>query len=262
MKYCLSGRQPHKMLDKADEIKIELRDFRAIPEYIEKHPDKTLILEMQNELPKDFNWDTIGAYSEMMNGNFYCALSDLGTVGECINRNIKFYYKYTVSTYFELEGLKRLGVSYIVVGVPLIFDLKTVKSYGIPMRAVPNLAYEPYIMHTDGIIGGWIRPEDTDAYAQYIDVFEFYAPQSLDKEAALFHVYAENKTWPGNLNLLIDYLGVDFNNQILYDEDNFAIRRMNCRQKCLQGKFCHYCHDQVRFESVLRKYKDYKDSLN
>ena len=45
MKYCLSARQQDSLLKKADEIKIELRDFRAIPEYIEKFPDKTLILE-------------------------------------------------------------------------------------------------------------------------------------------------------------------------------------------------------------------------
>ena len=59
MKYCLSARQPDNNLKKADEIKIELRDYRAIPEYIEKFPDKTLILEFVNELPEGFNWEEI-----------------------------------------------------------------------------------------------------------------------------------------------------------------------------------------------------------
>lgn len=59
MKYCLSARQPDSVLKKADEIKIELRDFKAIPEYIEKFPDKTLILEFVNVLPEDFNWEEI-----------------------------------------------------------------------------------------------------------------------------------------------------------------------------------------------------------
>ena len=84
MKYCLSARQPDSILKKADEIKIELRDYGAIPDYIDKYPDKALILEFINELPKDFNWDEIQAYSEKMNGNFYCALSDLSLVSECI----------------------------------------------------------------------------------------------------------------------------------------------------------------------------------
>jgi len=56
-------------------------------------------------------------------------------------------------------------------------------------------------------------------------------------------VYAEQKNWPGNLNLLIDFLGFDYENKFIYDEENFAIRRMNCNQKCLSGKTCHYCQD-------------------
>ena len=83
MKYCLSARQPKTILKKADEIKIELRDFKAIPEYIEDYPDKTLILEFVNELPEDFNWEEIQAYADKMNGNFICALSDLSLNLEC-----------------------------------------------------------------------------------------------------------------------------------------------------------------------------------
>lgn len=229
MKYCLSARQPDSVLKKADEIKIELRDYRAIPEYIKKFPDKTLILEFINELPKDFDWEEIQAYSNKMNGNFICALSDLSLNLECSLRNIKFYYKYPVTSLFELKGLKDLGVCYILVGTPLMFDLKTVKSYGIPMRAIPNLAYEPYIKHKNGITGGWIRPEDIQIYEEFIDIFEFYAPKALDKEATLYKVYAEKKNWPGNLNLLIDYLNFDFDNRLLYDEKNFAKHRINCK---------------------------------
>ena len=51
----------------------------------------------------------------------------------------------------------------------------------------------------------------------------------VEKESTLYHVYAEQKTWPGNLNLIIDELNCDFDNRLIYDEDNFAIRRMNCQ---------------------------------
>ena len=217
---------------------------------------------MTNEIPKDFDWEVIAAYADKMNGNFYCALSDLSVIPECALRNIKYYYKYQVTSLFELKGLKQLGVSYVLIGVPLMFDVKTVKSYGIPVRAVPNLAYEPYIEHKDGILGGWIRPEDTEAYGQYIDVFEFYAPKALDKEATIYKIYAENKNWPGNLNLLIDFLYFDFDNRLLYDEKGFAERRMNCKQKCLSGKVCHYCDNQLRFPStILKKYQELKNDI-
>jgi hypothetical protein len=261
VKYCLSARQPDSILKKADEIKIELRDFRSIPEYIEKYSDKTLILEFTNNLPEEFNWDDIVRYSDLMGGGFYCALSDLSLVPECSLRNLKFYYKYAVTTLYEIEGLKNIGVSYILIGAPLLFDLKTVSNYKIPIRAVANLAYEPYIKHKNGLIGGWIRPEDVDIYGEYISVLEFYAPKALEKEASLYNVYAIKKTWPGNLNLLIDNLEIDFDNRLLYDEENFARRRMACKQKCLSGKSCRYCIDQFLFPStVLKKYQDYKNN--
>ena len=260
MKYCVSSRQPKALLEKVDEIKIELRDYKAIPDFIDKYPEKTLILDMTYDIPEGFNWDMIKVYSDKMEGRFYCALVNLGLVNECKNRGIKFYYKYSATSMFELQGLKDLGVSYIVVGTPLMFNLKKVKSYGIPLRAVPNLAYENYIPHQDGIIGGWVRPEDVSRYELYIDVFEFYH-NTLEKEATLYHVYAENGKWPGNLALLIDYLGVDFDNKVLYDTDNFAIRRMNCGQKCLNGYACHYCASQLKFEQILKQYQEQKSNI-
>ena len=240
---------------------MELRDFRSIPNYIEDYPEKTLILEFVNEIPEDFDWNLIQAYSEMLNGNFICALSDLSIISECQLRNIKFYYKYPITSLYELEGLKKLGVSYILVGTPLMFDLKTVFSYGIPLRAIPNLAYEPYIKHENGILGGWIRPEDIKYYGEYIEAIEFFAPHNLTKEKALYHVYAENQNWPGDLNQLIDFLEIEFNNRLLYDEENFAKRRMRCKQKCLSGYACHYCENQLLFpQTILKKYEDYKNN--
>ena len=57
MKYCLSGRCPQSVLLKADEIKVDIRDYQALPEYIEKYPDKTLILNINtNEIPEGFDW--------------------------------------------------------------------------------------------------------------------------------------------------------------------------------------------------------------
>ena len=257
MKYCLSARQTDSILKKADEIKIELRDFRAIPDYIEKFPDKTLILEMENDLPEKFSWDFIESCSKKA-FDFYCAASNKNQMIECNLRNIKFYYKYSVTSFYELEGLKEMGVSQVLIGIPLIFDLKSVSRYGLNLRAIPNIAYEPYVTHQNGICGQWIRPEDTDKYGEYISTFEFYAPKMLDKEATLYHIYAENKMWPGNLNLLIDFLDIDFNNQALFDEENFAERRMTCKQRCMSNKSCHYCVDQIKFVDTIFKYRDKK----
>lgn len=261
MKYCLSGRQPDQLLKKADEIKIALRDFRAIPEFLEKFPEKSLILEMENNIPEDFNWDTIKTYDEISNGNIYCAISNINQMPECKLRDIKFYYKYAITSFYELNALKQMGVSYVLISAPLVFDLKNVSKYKIPIRVIPNLAYEPYLQRKEGVCGGWIRPEDIDKYGEYVNTCEFYSNE-LKKEAALYHVYVENKKWPGNLNLLIDNLNFDFNNNILYDAENFAERRMNCKQKCMSGSACNYCYNQLNSEQLIRKYLDYKNNID
>lgn len=134
-----------------------------------------------------------------------------------------------VTSFYELQALKELEVSYVLIGAPLIFNLDAVKNTNIPIRAIPHIAYEPYLPHKNGICGGWIRPEDVSAYEKYITVFEFRASKNLEKEATLYHIYGERGTWDGNLNLLIDNLNFNFDNRALYDEENFAIRRMNCK---------------------------------
>ena len=258
MKYCLSGRQPKNVLAKADEIKIEQRDYQALIDYIENYPDKTLILELNAELPEKFDWHKIEIYANK-HGDFYCAVANKFQMAECSLRNIKFYYRYQINTFHELEGVKNMGAAYALIGVPLIFDLPNVARYGIPLRAIPNLAYEPYLRHKDGICGGWIRPEDVEAYGEYIDVMEFYAPKMLEKEATLYHIYAENKSWPGNLDLLIEFLDAELNNNCIYDEENFAKRRMTCRHSCMSSGTCHYCSTQFLFgRTTIPKYRTAK----
>ena len=80
----------------------------------------------------------------------------------------------------------------------------------------------------------------------------------LEKEATLYHVYAENGKWPGNLNLLIDFLNTDINNNALYDEEGFAEKRMSCKQRCMSNGTCHYCTDQVKFIDTIYKYRKQK----
>jgi len=104
---------------------------------------------------------------------------------------------------------------------------------------VVNKCMNGYMKRRDGVCGPYIRPEDIDTYAEFIEHFEFDADNSLQKEHTLYHVYAENKNWPGNLNLLLTYLNMDVDNRgfevIPVEEGDtkiFAHRRVNCGQRC------------------------------
>ena len=56
--------------------------------------------------------------------------------------------------------------------------------------------------------------EDIEIYEKWVDVIEFLS-DDLSKEATLFHVYKDQKTWPGNLNLLLTNLNYNIDNRAI-----------------------------------------------
>ena len=101
----------------------------------------------------------------------------------------------------------------------------------------------------NGICGTYVRPEDVDIYAQYVDHIEFVT-DSLDKEEALLRIYRA-KNWPGNLNILLDYLNENVDNRGL--PEDFGETRLQCGQKCQEGRNCHYCINAMRLVTTIKK---------
>ena len=170
MKVCLSSRQAGSYLVHADEIKVQYRDRAVIPELAEKYPKATIILRQDIKEPIDFN--ECEKYKILTRDKLMICLNDLSVANECKRHEIPFYWGWRVQTYSQLNSLKFLGVSYVLLDAPLFFELDRVKSKEIPIRAIPNVAYADNIPRIDGVSGTWIRPEDIDLYAQYVDVFE------------------------------------------------------------------------------------------
>ena len=97
--------------------------------------------------------------------NFILCIDNLHLAALCNLHNIKFYWNYPIFTWYELDGILKLNPCYLLLNAPLFFDLKKVKEKtNIPIRAVPNLAYDAYIPRENGICGTWIRPEDIKVY--------------------------------------------------------------------------------------------------
>lgn len=209
--------------------------------------NKTIILEIPKEVEKeDINWELIESYNQ--NIDFIICLHNVNLSFECTARKIKWYWAYPITSWFELKGLAALGPSYLLLGAPLCFELDSVSALNIPIRLVPNVAYDAYIPRTTGINGQWIRPEATDLYEKYVGAFEFIA-NSLTHEATLLHIYKDNKTWPGNLNLLFTNFGYNVDNRGL--PEDLDKRRMNCRQICMSTGTCRLCNTAMRFSRTI-----------
>ena len=239
MKYCLSSRQTNEYLKRADEIKVKYRDRDIIYDYSQKYPTAHIILELplNNE---GANWVEINNYARVCNGRLILCLANLKDIPKCKELNVKYYYGFPIGSFYELQSLKALGVCYFRLTAPAFFQLDLVKKLGIPVRAVPNVCYDAYFPHENGIHGQWIRPEDVSTYDEYIEVFEF-EDADLDKERALYRIYHDDGEWPGNLELIFTNLNYSVENKYLLKTDTLAKRRVVCGQRCQEGRSCGLC---------------------
>lgn len=238
MKCCLNSHQTPEYLKKADEIRILYKDRHKLVDYIFDYPDKIFILDMKKS-QEIINWDDIKRYNLIAKSNFIIALNDLKDVELCKKLQIKFYWNFPVSTFYDLQALKDLGAEYALIDAPLSHQMNKINNVNIKIRIVPNIAYYAFIPRKDGVCGSWIRPEDLDLYESYIDTIEF-EDCDLKKEQALYRIYMEQKHWSGDLGMIItnlNYLGI--NRMIPKD---LAEKRMNCGQKCQHNNSCNLCY--------------------
>ena len=262
MRFCVNGRQPYSVLKKADEIKFNYSDRDRILDLVEKYPNKTVILDMPYD---EEDWNLWQVYNEKFD-EFYIALHDLSRASEFNQANIKWYWPFPITSYYELNMIVKLHPSYLMIGPPLTFDLDGVlnQSYDndeinssepIPLRMVVNVAHPSFLPDNgiNGICSQWVRPEDCQIYSTRIQCFEF-ANVDLKQEETLLHIYKDNKNWPGNLNFLIQRLGVDVDNRALPDE--LGSWRMTCKQRCQSGSSCHFCIRAFQFADQVMKIQE------
>lgn len=243
MKYSLSNRLPRIYLRQADEIKVDGNDIAKMFEYIDEFPDKEFVLciSRQNEFP---DIEKLKAFNKLLNGKFTCELENLHLAYILKENNIKFYWKYAATSFYELKSLKDLGVSQVLINAPLFFSLDKVKSFGLPIRIIPHMCYEDYIPKQNGLTGTWVRPEDEPIYDEYITTYEF-KESSLTKTETLFDIYRNKKKWVSNSIFLFKNLNLDIYLNAMPDE--VITQRLNCGQKCMENSnICNMCNSGAR----------------
>ena len=259
MHFSINGRQSYSVIKKADEIKFNYNDKDKILDLIENYSDKIIVLDVPGA---ESDWTTWKMYSEKFAG-FHIALHDLGRAKEFNQNDIKWYWPYPITSFYELGMLVNLHPSYLLIGQSLTFDLATVAKCSIddctqtaiPLRMTVNVAHPSYLptLGAHGVCGQWVRPEDLDTYAQYIDTFEF-GEVNLSQEETLLKIYSENRNWPGNLNLIIKKLDFNVDNRALPEEIGKV--RTSCKHRCWKDNSCHYCISAFKFAENIRKRKE------
>lgn len=239
LKVCLSDRHSIEYLNShADEIRVPYRDKDYIPDLMYK--TKAAIVF---ELPRgvDIDFDQIKKYVDIYKDRIIFCLFNTVLIDSLNAIGAKWFINFAVESFMDLQALAKLEPACVFLGPELFFNLPTVKDIGVPIRVVPNVATTSYLStDSDGVHGLWVRPEDLEEYANYIDAIEFVS-SDLTQEQALYRIYIEDKAWPGELSDLIKNFHYPALNRMI--DPQLSRRRINCGQRCEKAKdACHLCY--------------------
>lgn len=242
LKYCLSSRQSAEYLKQADEIRVDFRDRKVIPDLIEKYPQAriNLLLPTILDTETEIDWKEIEIDNTLARGNMILGISNGAQLTEAVERGILFYHRVQLHTFQEVRDLYQAGVSEAILGAPLFFQLDKIKRHfpDLKVRAIANVALlEGSMSYNNGVTGTWIRPEDVPTYDPYVSILEFYGERSV--EQALFRIYAEQHNWPSRLNLIVKDLDHEATNRMI--PPSLAEVRLSCGQRCMENDICHLC---------------------
>ena len=170
------------------------------------------------------------------------------------DNNIKHYYNIPVFTWDDLAGFLTLNVTDILITEDLCFSLPIVKEKtkekGVKIRSYCNVCETRW----DTIPSYkffFIRPDDIDIYAKYIDVFELFEEEDPKRVKTLYEIYHDDKKWFGKLKEIIKNYKDD-------DEDTalvsiFAEKRVKCNHKCFKDSNCCVCDNLISLNQILNK---------
>ena len=156
--------------------------------------------------------------------------------------NIPFFFAKHASNLETVYAMAQQGVSDIYIVEELGFrvkDLQYIRThFNVKLRVFPNIAQSAKNQVINGMERFWIRPEDTELYEPYIDVFELLSGEDTSRLSVVYEIYRQRQ-WLGKLNDLI----LDFQEPIVENtgmNPHFGEMRLNCGKKCYQNK-CNIC---------------------
>lgn len=175
---------------------------------------------------------------------------------------LAFYFSFAINNFADLQTVNELGACYALITAPIFFEQDKLEKFSIPLRYRANVAYSGYLTTKRvNANAAFIRPDDVEFYDNDTTTIEFGASSS-EQEEVLYRLYKYDKTWPGDLNMVITTLNVEpapMNRMIGPD---FTKHRLNCGQRCVEGDTlqCHLCHNQMLL-AVPSKIKNYIDNV-
>lgn len=269
MQFATTFRQS-KWLDRVDEVHFDT--IHSLFESYEKYPDATYrrVLEVRPLGTIEFNGEptTIDTYVQVRHKYPECILNfmDVGDLVSFVNtvtesENVSYFYP--VNTYNLLNAVIRCKVCDILIDEPLTFDLENVND--VIKRQLPECRIhvvpcfnrnnqihpdEDYIHHF------WLLPQHVYLNEDFIDVINLIDKDKV-REQRLLDIYIDKEEYHNYLMVLFGYYDEEKTHTELkadFVDEEMAIKRMNCKQRCMSSYpvRCHYCDLQKESFDVIR----------
>lgn len=251
MIYCLSGSQTKEYLLKADEVNIPYSKLHYVSELLHLREGQVRVV-ITLDTP-NIDWQEL-AITYKACPSCQVAISSPVDIINCQRYGItKYFFSFPIRDFYTLNYYLTLGISAARIAPPLTHHLPALANYKIEIRAYVNSsgAINPDDPNSDGLVGGWFRPEDmtNPLVADAIQVAEFDF-QNIEQEQALYRIYTKGE-WPGEVYMIVPSIhDKEILNRAL--PPNFTERRADCGQKCQHGSVCRFCRLVADFAKIER----------
>ena len=125
---------------------------------------------------------------------------------------------------------------------------KVLHDHNVRVRVMPNIAQSSW-PETPALQKFFVRPEDINIYATYVDVFELVAPQP--QQAIIYKIYKQGY-WSGPIKQIIPNFKDNLDSRFVAKA--FGAVRTSCRKRCLyKPESCDICN---RITELSETFKD------
>lgn len=266
MKYCFNFYKDSEYLNEIDEINISFSgregQFENLMKFLELHKTQKVNIIISVEdfdqfFAVDFTNLLEGAAAQYRLGiRFY----DLGLhpyadwkpdprILSFIPKvpSASIYFGILAFTFEHFYEMKNYGVKEIYVSGDLGFNLNQLKDSGIILRAIPNVA-QSFTNATEPLLQFFIRPNDTELYDKYINVFEICGKNNAP--SVIYKAYVDGD-WFGPLDEIIYGLNCDIDNTAIIPV--FGMVRRSCAHSCMINNKCSICQNIYKINQILKE---------
>ena len=266
MNFCIDfyGDRTMELLKTADEINIlleKIKDLTDLPEFCEIHKNQRINLCINdydedgiNQLlyfAFDFQQEKKGIYDIVVRLPYF-EKETFEKIKEKYSE-ARFYFQIGCATWDTLIGFLNLKVTDVFIVEGMGFELDKiapiVHESGAKIRVFPNIAQSSWSNISD-LQKFWIRPEDTELYEDYIDIYEF-AYDRYDQQKIYYDIYFNDKKWFGDLKEIIFGLENSLDSTCILPR--FAEKRIRCGRACMKGGSCQMCKVIVELAKTLEE---------